>query len=220
MKRLLTRLGKRLKSFGRPKIFCIGLNKTGTTTLAVTMRELGVPVGNQREAELLFDDWRIGDYSRIIKYCHTARFFQDSPFSYPHFYKELDRAFPGSLFILSVRDNAEQWCGSITRFHGKLFGKDGRVPTREDLENSTYISKGRVAETMKAVFNTPVDDPYNREVLIEVYNRHLHDVTEYFKGRPDDLLVLNVANPSDYSRLCDFIGKAPLRTEFPWSNKT
>lgn len=35
------------------KIFCIGKNKTGTTSMARLFRELGIRVGPQREAEKL-----------------------------------------------------------------------------------------------------------------------------------------------------------------------
>ena len=94
---------------GKPKVFCIGLNKTGTTSLKKESGLQGYTVGNQRQAELLFDDWVKRDFKRIIRYCHTAEFFQDAPFSYPYTFIALDQAFPGSKFILTLRDNADEW---------------------------------------------------------------------------------------------------------------
>ena len=97
------------KSYNKQKIFCIGLNKTGTTSLEKAMIDLGYLIGDQRQAELLFDDWVKRDFSKLIEYCKTAVFFQDSPFSYPYTYVAIDQAFPNSKFILTIRDDAEQW---------------------------------------------------------------------------------------------------------------
>jgi hypothetical protein len=220
MKKRLRHLIGRLFVLGKPKIFCIGMNKTGTTTLQETMAEFGYRIGRQREAEKLFPHWEAGDFRPIIQYCRSAQFFQDSPFSYPGTYRELDKAFPGSRFILTIRDSPEQWYSSITKFHAKKFGKNGRIPTREDLENATYVSHGQADRSNRAIFGTPADEPYHRETLITVYERHIEDVKAHFANRLDDLLIINVSIPSDYARLCEFLGKPTLRDSFPWANKT
>lgn len=204
----------------KTKIFGIGANKTGTTSLKAAMKELGFVVGNQRTAELLFDDWAGRDFKRIIKYCHTAQFFQDVPFSLPDTYKVLDKNFPNSKFILTVRDTPEQWYKSLTSFHSKLWGKDGRIPTKKDLQNATYIYKGRPWHTNRKVFMTPEDDPYNREILIDFYTSYISEVTQYFINRTNDLLILNVSQKKAYKKLADFVGKNTVREEFPWKNKT
>lgn len=205
---------------GKPKIFCIGMNKTGTTTLRDTMAEFGYRIGRQREAENLFPSWEAGDYEPIIRYCRSAQFFQDVPFSYPGMYRILDAAYPGSRFILTERDDAEQWYRSITRFHAKMFGKDGRIPTREDLKAARYVAPGQVDRSNRAVFGTPEDDPYHHDTLVSVYERHNADVRSYFEERPNDLLIINVAIQTDYTRLCEFLGQPKLRDSFPWANKT
>lgn len=73
------------------------------------MKELGYDVGNQRVAELLVYDYAIRDFQKIVEYCNSADFFQDTPFSKPYTYVILDHEFPGSKFILTIRDSAEQW---------------------------------------------------------------------------------------------------------------
>lgn len=210
----------RIAVWGKPKIFCIGMNKTGTTTLQETMAEFGYRIGRQRQAEKLFPYWESGEYNPIIHYCRSAQFFQDVPFSYPGFYRVIDEAFPSSRFILTERDSADQWHQSITRFHAKKFGKDGRIPTREDLKVATYVTPSQPDRSNRAVFGTPEDDPYHKDTMISVYEGHSTDVKSYFSNRPDDLLVINVGNPHDYRRLCEFLGRAPLRDSFPWYNKT
>ena len=48
-----------MKLFGEKnkKIFVIGSNKTGTTSLGAALKNLGFRLGNQLEAEMLIDDW-------------------------------------------------------------------------------------------------------------------------------------------------------------------
>ena len=209
-----------IKAIGKPKIFCVGLNKTGTTSLKKEMEIQEYTVGNQRTAELLFDDWVKRDFKRIIRYCHTAEFFQDVPFSYPYTFMAMDQAFPGSKFILTTRDSAEEWYNSLIRFHGKLWGNGNVPPTTEDLKNATYLYKGSPYYTRFRVHNISEDDPYKKDVMIEYYNTHTKIVTDYFRHRPGDLLVINLKNPEDYSKFCNFIGCKPTNEGFPWENKT
>lgn len=210
----------RYKVSGNPKIFGIGYNKTGTTSLKAAMVELGFVVGHQRTAEKMIQDWANRDFKRIIDYCKSAEFFQDVPFSKPYTFVVLDHEFPDSKFILTVRDSPEQWYNSLTKFHAKKWGKNGRIPTKADLQNATYIYKGRPWDTKRLVFNVPDDDPYHKETLIQHYVDYNNSVKEYFRHRPNDLLVLNVAEKHAYQKLCDFLGVEPVGKTFPWKNKT
>lgn len=219
-KRVYRRWMGRLRSAGRKKIFGIGNNKTGTTSLKAAMRELGFIVGKQHTAEKLSEDWAKRDFRKIVKYCKTAQFFQDIPFSKPYTYVVLDHEFPGSKFILTVRDSPEQWYSSLTSYHAKMWGTDGRVPTKEDLQNATYIEKGGPWRANRMFYDSPEEDPYNKDILIQQYVDHNKSVKEYFRHRPDDLLVLNVADKHAYKTLCDFLDVEPVRESFPWKNRT
>lgn len=211
---------KRLHSSGRTKIFCVGRNKTGTTSLKKAFEDLGFPVGDQRRAEILYlDHYFEGEFDSIIRYCRSAQVFQDVPFSVPDTFRYLDKAYPGSKFILTTRDSAEQWYSSITRFHAKLYGKNGRVPTTSDLMDATYIRKGAPYNTVR-LHATPDDDPYNKKIMIAHYEKHNLDVIEYFKDRPNDLLVLNVSQSGAYQRFIDFLGVVSPYDDFPWENRT
>jgi hypothetical protein len=218
--RLIVRLAVgTLRSMGKQKVFCVGRNKTGTTSMAKAFKELGLVVGEQRPAERLLHDWARRDFRRLFWYCHTAQAFQDVPFSLPFTFQALDQRFPESKFILTVRDNPEQWYNSLTRFHATLFG-NGHIPTLDDLKAAGYIYLGFVYEANRLLHDTPADDPYNKDILITDYNAHNNAVQEYFRHRPDDLLVLNVAAPDAYERLCKFLKKPYTGGEFPWENKT
>lgn len=205
---------------GKPKIFCVGANKTGTTSLKYAMKELGYVVGLQRTAENLIDDWAKRDFRRMIKYCKSAEFFQDIPFSLDFTYVIMDHVFEDSKFILTVRDSPEQWYNSLVRFHSKKWGKNGEPPTKKQLQDGFYIYKGRPWHVNRLTKTTPEDDPYNKEILIRRYMNHNESIKSYFRHRPDDLLILNVADENAYTDLCNFLGVKEVRDSFPWENRT
>ena len=218
--RLLLQLAdSTLRSMGKRKVFCIGKNKTGTTSMARAFSELGLVVGAQSLAERLQNDWARRDFHRLFWYCHTAQAFQDSPFSLDFTFQALDQRFPGSKFILTMRDSPAQWYNSLMRFYAALFGH-GRIPTAEDLKAARYVYPGFMYEANRLLYSTPEDDLYNRDALIAGYNAHNNAVLEYFRHRPEDLLILNVAESGAYDRLCRFLGKPCVGKEFPWENKT
>lgn len=211
---------RRISKPGETKIFCIGRNKTGTTSLKTALRKLGFDVGNQRGAEILFDKYYLnGKFSRFLNYCHSAQAFQDVPFSLPETYRYLDKEFPGAKFILTMRDNPDQWAKSLTNSHAKRFGKDGRVPTFEDMEKSDFIRPGFWTH-LPEVLGTTKEDPYNRELLVDHYNAYNSEVISYFSERPEKLLVINVAEPDAFSKLTEFLEVQTDMDSFPWRNKT
>lgn len=221
----LTRIGSRIARstnrlrFGTaPKVFCIGRNKTGTTSLGQALKDFGFVLGNQTEAELLIHDYAQRNFEPIAAYCLGAQAFQDFPFSLPYTYIAMDYAFPGSKFILSVRKNEEEWYRSLVQFHGKRYGIEG-IPSKENLQNDTYKYKGWMWQANRIIYNTPEDDPFNEQMLKEHYLRHNEDVVRYFRHRTD-LLVLNLAEKDSYPKLCHFLDQEPQYAEFPWLKKT
>lgn len=203
-----------------PKIFCVGRNKTGTTSLKRAFQDLGYVVGDQRKAEALYDrHYFTRDFGPILRYCRSAQVFQDVPFSCPYFFVALDQAFPGSKFILSVRDSAEQWYTSVTRFHAREWGTGWDTPTAEQLRSAPYIRKGFAYNLVK-LYGTTDADPYHKPTLIAHYEAHNAAVRDYFKHRPTDLLEINLAAPDSYKVFVDFLGVRSRFESFPWENKT
>ena len=212
-------LSSTLRSIGKRKVFCVGRPKTGTTSMKKAFKELGLIVGNQLLGELLLLDWAKRDFRRIYRLCLTGQAFKDIPFSLPYTFQALDQRFPGSKFILTVRNSPNQWYQSLTSFHAKLYG-NGNIPSSEDLKNAHYIFKGRPYHGNRLVYHGPPGDPYNKQVLIAHYKAHNKAVMDYFRNRPDNLLVLNVAGKGAYDKLCDFLGKPKVGRAFPHENKT
>lgn len=201
------------------KIFCIGRNKTGTTSLKKVFEKYGFIVGDQRKAENLDWAYRKRNFEKIVKYCYSAQVFQDFPFSYPETYRYMDIAFPNAKFILSVRDNPDQWYNSISSFYFKLFAKGSKL-TSKDLKEAMYIRKGWMYQNVVEAFCTPEEDPLNKEILVNSYLSYNENVIQYFKNSPDKLLVINLSSELSYFKFCDFLGFIPKYDKFPWINKT
>jgi hypothetical protein len=194
-----------LRSDMTAKIFCIGMGKTGTTSLEAFFRGLGFTLGNQNKGEDLLDDWATRNFAPIVAFARSAQVFQDIPFCLPFTYIALDRAFPGSKFILSVRNDAQEWYDSLVRFITMLVGK-GRIPTEADLREYVYRHEGWIMDSLKLIYGVSEDAPFDKTRLTSVYERHNAAVKEYFKHRPDDLLTVNLRDTSTAERIMDFIG--------------
>lgn len=204
------------------KIFCIGSNKTGTTSLEKLFTLFGFSAGNQSAAEILSLDWLTHkNAERIIRYCYTANAFQDVPFSYPGLYKELDKAFPNSKFILTVRNNPDEWFESLVRFHTKSFSSEiTRPPTKDDLVNATYRYKGYVFDVLSLLYEYPATSLYDERAYKNHYITDNDEKRSYFKDRPNDFIEINLAVRDDFSRLCDFLDVEANISDFPWLNKS
>lgn len=204
----------------KTKYFCIGRNKTGTTPLKFAFERLGFCVGDQRVAEnIYYDGFDAKNYKRLSLYCNTAEVYQDLPFSANDVYKILDREFPGSKFILSVRDTPQQWVNSYVNFHSKIFANGTRIPSYKDLIESNYIRSGSALKFME-LHGTTQSDPYNKAKMIEHYVKYNEDVRKYFEGREEDFIEVNISSENDYKRFESFLNRRSDHSSFPWKNKT
>ena len=201
----------------KKKVFVIGFNKTGTTSIEKALLDLGYLVGNQREGELLFDDIQKGKFEGLIRYCKKSEAFQDVPFSLPGIYKILYKSFPDARFILSIRKDPEIWYNSLVEFHSKLwFG--GENPSVERLKHVNYIYEGYSYKVMNYIYQT--QDVYNKENCIYTYQKHNEEVKAFFIDKEDQLLELDISTEDSYLKLCQFLNCKPLGNSFPWENKT
>lgn len=203
----------------KTKIFCIGRNKTGTTSLQTALTDLGYKLGDQATAEGLMNDWAKRDFKRIIKYCKTADAFQDLPFSLDYTFQALDQAYPNSKFILTIRKDADEWYESVISFQTKIIGKN-RLPTPDDLKEFPLHYKGWIWEQAQLAYGINEQTLYDRKIYTDHYNNHNARVREYFRHRPEDLLVINIAEQSAIQKICDFLGCPFNGQEMPHLNKS
>lgn len=118
------------------KVFCIGLNKTGTTSLHEAFQILGLRSWHDSyQADALINAAIQGNY-RLLHYLDSYDAFSDYPFF--RYYKELDMQNPGSKFILNTR-NLDEWLASRIK-HDQAWNsvnpsKPARIIDRQSLSN-------------------------------------------------------------------------------------
>lgn len=199
------------------KVF--GSGKTGTTSLGAALGSLGFQVGDQSQGELLLEAWAEREYEPIIEYCNSAQAFQDVPFCLDHTYKALDEAYPGSKFILTVRNSAEEWHESLVRFHTKIVGKR-RLPTPHDMKVFPYRFPGWIWRAHRLIYGIDEATLFDAAIYKACYEAHIASVLKHFAGRPNDLLVLNVGELSAMPRLCAFLGVERRDAAMPHLNSS
>lgn len=166
------------------KIFGIGLSRTGTTSLAYALEEVGFDVLHYPNENLLFSPNNDGA-------C-------DIPVA-AH-YKELDRKFPNSKFIYTIREQ-DDWLNSVEKY---LERKKGRKISAWQMQNRIAVY-GRT--------------DFNRDVFAAAYDKHDNDIREYFVGREQDLLITNICAGDSMRGLVSFVGAESDISTFPHKNK-
>jgi len=193
-------------------IFCIGYNKTGTTSLAEFFRINGFKVAPQRPFEKNVDKYIDCDFESILHMIENEyseySFFQDVPFSLPGMYVHLYKRFKTAKFILSVRDNESEWYDSLVNHHSSIKDK-----------SSFYIKGGWIRKVIKKSYGTNDDDIYNRESLTESYVRHIKDCEDFFSDKPGSLIKINVSDPNSPDMIEEFIGSNFTKKNMPHLNK-
>jgi hypothetical protein len=120
-----------MASFSRPqygpKVFCIGYNKTGTTSLARSLKALGFKHATYNKV-IWKDYYANKKIDKIIKYTSKFDSLDDLPWLKEDMIPLLDETFPGSKFIYLERDE-ESWKKSIYNW---TYKKRGDHPDIED----------------------------------------------------------------------------------------
>lgn len=213
------------------KIFCIGFNKTGSTSLYRAIKDLGFRADEQtfEEGEFLMYNIRQGDFNSVFKWMEKRsdiELFKDVPFSLPNVWERLYEKYPDAKYILSERDTSKQWYNSIKKFHIRIF-KLLPFPTWEDISNVNYRytrmhpwlniprnGKGGFLYDFIKCLNSSSENPYDEKNLIRSYELHNIKVKKFFKDK-DNFISINVSNDKDYLKLCNFLEKKPIRNKFP-----
>ncbi|MBW4492119.1 MAG: hypothetical protein KME26_03330 [Oscillatoria princeps RMCB-10] len=184
------------------KIFGIGLSQTGTKSLTQALHMLGFNVAHCPDDEMTLKELAAGNYNfSILKDMDGIADITVAPF-----YAQLDKLFPGSKFILTVRDK-ESWMKSV----GDNFGK----PVFEGLPSNENTMQLR-RQLRAAVYGSYT---FQEEQFYQAYASHCQKVTEYFQSRPESLLVLNVFQGEGWEKLCPFLNLPVLERPFPLVEK-
>jgi hypothetical protein len=183
------------------KVFGLGLSKTGTSSLAEALNQLGIRTIHYPSDESTFECLRSGRYRLpILEEYQGAVDIPIAPF-----YAQLDAEYPGSCFVLTVRD-PEAWLRSVELHWELMMDWWHRYPEfkrfQEFISMRLYGSVG-----------------FDRERFLSAYEMHRDNVERYFKDRPGDLLVLDVCGGEGWERLCPFLGVEAPEAPFPHANE-
>lgn len=199
------------------KIFCIGYNKTGTTSLKRLMNNNNINSAPQKPFECNMESYFYKNYSTFVNMIkddyHKYDFFQDIPFSLPNFYKVLDEEFDDAKFILTVRDNEDEWYDSLIRFHKKGFVKF------DTPKKISFIYEGLTYKILTLAWNSKKDNPYDKKSLKESYLKHIKDVKEYFKDK-NNLLIINLSQNNVIEKIENYLNIELKNKKIPHLNKT
>lgn len=185
------------------RIFGIGMHKTGTTTLHHALQILGYDSFHwgTGEAPIIWQEMTQEGRSKKLEQWYAL---SDLPI--PLLYKQLDYAYPGSKFILTLRDEAD-WLKSVE----KLWDHKSN-PTRWLWD--VYPFTNRIHRELYG------QKHFDKEVMLARYRRHNAEVMEYFRNRSEDLLVMNIDTRLGWSWLCDFLRVEHPDVPYPNSNMT
>jgi len=177
--------------YGRPrkKVFCVGFQKTGTTSLQYALSLLGYRVAGIFSVRDLedFDGVR----ARALDLAPRFDAFADNP--WPLYFREFDAMFPGAKFILTARD-PDKWYNSVCKHFG-----DESSQMREWIYGAGCPAGHRVAYVGKLL-------------------GHQDAVRHHFTGRPKDFMEFDVTQGDGWDKLCDFLGKPVPKKAFPQLN--
>lgn len=170
------------------RIFGIGFQRTGTTSLHTALKILGFDSAHWESAAWAFSIWREmnrwGRSGTLEK--HQA--ICDNPI--PLLYKKLDTVYPGSKFILTIRDE-QSWLQSIEKF----WTYEGN-PRRWTWDSDGFSHKVHAITYGQVTFD--------KDVFLARYRQHNQEVKEYFKDRTN-LFIFDVEKGCGWEDLCSFL---------------
>jgi hypothetical protein len=175
------------------KIFGIGLNKTGTKTLKISLETLFSSRHVSCRRDLLID-FREGRLDRIFSVSDQNESFEDWP--WPLLYREMFQRYGSNArFILTRRESSEKWLSSIKR---------------HSLRTNPYNHCRLLAYGYSY--------PYGFESEhVAVYERHNQDVLEFFArhGVSNLLCELCWEDGDGWQKLCSFLNCPVPNLPFP-----
>ncbi len=174
------------------RIFNIGLNRAGTTSLTEALSLLGLRAVHHKHAGVrLYDLMRANVVARRPVLDGLDRYDAFSDFGGQDFYRLLDRQYPYSKFILTTRE-LQSWLDSRERKVAK------------NLASPNYHYSFRNVD---------------RPGWVKHREQYLADLDRHFARRPGDLLVINIPAGEGWEKLCPFLGLPVPDAPFPYRNR-
>lgn len=191
----------------RPKVFGIGLSKTGTVSLSHALRALGYrrSLHWARNGKILgWPEFFYADAATDI--CCSSQF------------ESLYYAFEDSKFIYTTRD-IDSWVKSIKKHYGvekpnelRRLHKSGDFWERKS--GWKWYSSIRMIQVRESLYA-------QHDSWREAYETFDDRVNRFFRDKSSDrFLEMSVTNGDGWGRLCDFLGEDTPNRDFPHKNKS
>jgi hypothetical protein len=175
------------------------MHKTATTSLHAALGILGFKSGhweNAHWAKAIWNEMRECGRSKTLE-----RHYALSDLPIPLLFRELDCGYPGSKFILTIRDEGA-WLDSVRKHwshdHNPYRASWNGDPFTHRIHREVYGQKG-----------------FEEDLFIARYRRHNAEVRDYFKDRPQDLLVMDMSARREWHDLCQFLDKPVPNVPYP-----
>ncbi len=197
------------------KIFIIGFNKCGTRTIHNFFSKNNIKscwytceLENTKKRDLIanviYDNLnknrKLLDYiDYYTVYSDMENIYSESLIYCQYLFKELDSEYPDSKFILNIRD-VDNWIKSRKR-HNIGTSSDGSTSF---IEEGIYINTCRIKSGLHT--NEQVVDKWKED-----WNKHHTEVINYFKNRPNDLLLFDIET-DDVQKIVDFFPNMNLNS--------
>ena len=178
------------------KVIGVGLNKTGTTTLAECLQVLGYRKHVSVRRDLLAS-YRRGEMEPIFQVVEENESFEDWP--YPLMYKELFFRFgERARYVLTRRKDAQAWLESLKRHS---------LRTTPD-KHLRLLAYG-------------YSYPHGAEAYhLDLYERHNRQVRDFFREQKAEHLLLELCweEGDGWEKLCGFLNEPVPSAALPHAN--
>lgn len=194
------------------KVFCIGLSRTGTTSLSNILSDLGYNVihyplqlfispelidikykFDRTNKILKFQERKLNkQIEKILKNSNYKNIFQKynafSDLPIPLYYKDLFYKFPNSKFIYTYREE-ESWIKSI----------EWNIKVGFKYWNLGFLEEELMLQTYGTI-------KFDKKKLLSVYRHHHKSVSNFFSNKNYKFLSINIdKNEMSYERICKFL---------------
>jgi Sulfotransferase domain/N-terminal domain of galactosyltransferase len=186
------------------RLFGIGFQRTGTMSLDQAFRILGYDSAHWKSGEWAQQIWREMNRWGSSMTIERENAVSDNPI--PLLYDRLDKAYSGSKFILTIRDDND-WLRSVERF----WTYDGN-PQRWTWDGDPFSHKVHGIIYGQTTFDA--------DVFLARYRRHNAEVLAYFRDRPKDLLVMDIGRGTGWTELCEFLDAPQPGVPYPHQNRS
>lgn len=177
------------------RIFGIGMHKTATTSLAAAFGILGYDSAHwlsPKWAFRLHQEMESRGRSPTLEW-HYA--LCDLPI--PLHFEALDKAYPGSKFILTMRDE-DRWVRSV--------GNHWQQRKKE------WDRNGHSHKVHEALYGRT---DFDEETFRKRYRAHNEAVIRHFMGRSGDLVIMHMDQGAGWRELCGFLGQPVPEQPYP-----